>query len=222
MIGFVAAAALGDGTVKDHVQQLHAEHLISDATPLSDLLTLLRSKERVFVLVGPDVKGIITLADLNKPLVRVYLFGLISLLEVHLRFWVLAGYGADGWQKELKEDRLLAANTLQAERMKRNEEIGLLDCLQFCDKRDLVIAKADVRAKLGLGGKEDSGRLLRKAEDLRNILVHSQHDLVQGSSWPELIQVAENLEAVVHRSDDAVEELAKASGKGLSGSLVAV
>jgi hypothetical protein len=218
--GFVMAHALGDGTVEDHTEPLRAEHLVSDATPLGDLLSLLRSKERVFVLVGADVKGIITLADLNKPSVRVYLFGLISLLEMHLRFWVLASYGPDGWEKEVKEERLLAANELQEERRGRNEEIALLDCLQFCDKRDLVVAKTDLRTKLGLGSKGTAASLLRKAEDLRNRLAHSQQDLVQGTSWPVLIEVIESLEAMVHRSDDAVEEMAKTSGKGINRLLV--
>lgn len=145
-------------SVKDHSEPLRAEHLVSDATPLGELLSLLRSKERVFVLVGSDVKGIITFADLNKPAVRVYLFGLISLLEMHLRFWVLKSYGSEGWQQELKDERLLAANELQAERRGRNEEIALLDCLQFCDKRDLIVAKADLRTKLGLSSKSKIGR----------------------------------------------------------------
>jgi hypothetical protein len=167
------------------------------------------------------VKGIITLADLNKPTVRVYLFGLISLLEMHLRFWVLESYGPDGWQQELKDERLLAANALQDERRGRNEHIALIDCLQFCDKRDLVVAKTDLRARLGLGSKSNSVSLLRKSEDLRNRLAHSQQDLVQGTSWPALIELIERLEALVHRSDDAVEKIAKASGKGINGLLVA-
>jgi len=222
VMGFVAAKSLRDGTVKDLAEPLHAEHLVSDATPLGELLRLLRSKERVFVLVGPEVKGIITLADLNKPSVRVYLFGLVSILEMHLRFWVFMSYGQDGWQHELKDDRLRIANELQAERRNRTEEIALIDCLQFCDKRDLIVAKADLRAKLSLGSKTKSASLFGEAEDLRNRLAHSQQDLVQGTSWPDLIQLVESLEVVVHRSDDAVEEMAKVSGKGLNGLLVAV
>ena len=174
------------------------------------------------MLVGPDVKGIITLADLNKPSVRVYLFGLISLLEMHLRFWVLQTYGADNWQKAIKEERLRAANELQAARRGRNEQIALIDCLQFCDKRDLVIGKSDLRTKLGMSSKTQSAALLSKAEDLRNRLAHSQQDLVQGTSWPALIELAQSLEAIVHTSDDAVEEISKASGKGSNGLLAPV
>lgn len=70
--GFVVADSLRNGTVKDYAEPLRAEHLVSDTTPLGELLSLLRSKERVFVLAGSDVKGIITFADLNKPAVRVY------------------------------------------------------------------------------------------------------------------------------------------------------
>lgn len=220
--GFVAADSLRDGTVKDYTEPMRAQHLVSDATPLAELLTLLKSKEHVFVLKGQGVKGIITRADLNKPPVRVYLFSLVSLLEMHLRFWILRSYGTNGWKPEVKEERLLAAKELQAKRLRRNDQTELLDCLQFCDKRDLVVAKDDVRKRLGLGGKRNSVRLLSRAEDLRNQLAHSQHDLVQGTAWPALIELVENLEAIVQQSDDAVEEIARASAKGIKPLSVAV
>jgi hypothetical protein len=213
VLGFVMRDALRNGIVKDHAKPMTAEHLVSDATPLGHLLTLLRTRERVFVLLGSEVRGIITLADLNKPPVRVYLFGLTSLLEMHLGFWVAKSYGEDSWKDKLKTERLEAASDLQSKRNARNEEITLLDCLQFCDKRDLVLAKSDLRTKLGLGGKKKAESVLRLAEDLRNRLAHSQHDLVQGTSWPALIEVIENLEALVHKSDDAVEQMAKSSSR---------
>jgi hypothetical protein len=221
VIGFVVRGALGGGSVKEHTSPMSAEHLISDATPLGDLLTVLRAKERVFVLVGSEVKGIITRADLNKPPVRVYLFGLMSLLEMHLRFWVRRFYGEDSWKQKLKKDRLEAANKLQVKRRGRNEEITLLDCLQFCDKRDLLLASSDLRAKLGLDSKKQAERLLKKAEDIRNRLAHSQQDLVQGSSWQVLIELIETVEDLVHRSDDAVEREAKSVRKSVDALWVA-
>src|SRR5262245_15526371 len=72
--GFVDRAALAAGTVRDHLKVITCEHLISDATPLADLLTVLQDRERVLVLVGSEVRAIVTQADLNKPPVRVYLF----------------------------------------------------------------------------------------------------------------------------------------------------
>jgi hypothetical protein len=154
----------------------------------------------------------VTVADLNKPPIRVYLFGLVSLLEMHLRFWIRDSYGDGSWKEKLKVPRLEAARNLQAERERRNEQIDLLDCLQFCDKRDLLLGNEELRKKLDIESKSNGKDLLDEVEKLRNRLAHSQQDLVEGTTWPELIEVIERMEALVHRSDDAVERLAL-SGK---------
>lgn len=101
VIGFVIAKELSEGTVENHKKTLGVEHLISDATPIADLLGVLQAKERAFVLVGPEVKGIVTLADLNKPPIRVYLFGLVSLLEMHVRFWIRNAHSDGSWKERL-------------------------------------------------------------------------------------------------------------------------
>ena len=51
-------------------------------------------------------------------------------------------------------------------------------------------------------------RFLRQAEKLRNVLAHSQHDLVDGSSWEQTIEMVEWIENGVHASDLQVEQLA--------------
>ena len=215
VIGFVLREALRSGIVQEHASPMTAGHVISDATPLSDLLAVLREKEHIFVRVGSAVRGIVTRADLNKPPVRVYLFGLVSLLEMHLQFWVRRAYPEDSWKERLKKNRLDAAEKLQVERRARNEEITVLDCLQFCDKRELLLAKSDLRAKVGLDNRKKAENLLKEAEDLRNRLAHSQQDLVQGTSWTAQIGVVEKIEELVHRSDDTVEQEAKAVRKSV-------
>ena len=73
----------------------------------------------------------------------------------------------------------------------------------------------------GLPSKNQAESLLKKAEDLRNRLAHSQQDLVEGSSWQALIELIEKLEALVHRSDDAVEQDAKSASKSVDSLWVA-
>lgn len=214
VIGFVISKELSGGNVGNHKKPLNAEHLISDATPIADLLRVLRAKERAFVLVGPEVKGIVTLADLNKPPIRVYLFGLVSLLEMHLRFWIKNAYSNGSWKERLKEKRLEYANQLQTERQKRNQQIELLDCLQFCDLSDLFLGNEMLRTRLSIESKGKGEELLGEAEKLRDRLAHSQQDLVEGTSWQELIDLVEAMEAFVQRSDELVEEEAKSSAKG--------
>jgi len=212
VVNWVLTDSLKGGHVRDHMQPISTDHLVSDATPLPTLLGVLKKKPYTFVLIGPDVSGIITRADLNKPPVRVYLFGLISLLEMHLSFWAQAEYPNDSWQAELSPRRLEAAKKIQEDRRKRNQDPFLVQCLQFCDRRDLAIGKDALRDRLGLGSEEAALNFLKKAEDLRNVLAHSHHDLADGSSWEELIDVVERIESVVKNSDRCVEEKARVLG----------
>ncbi len=214
VIGFVESATLIGGPVRDHRRELTAEHLISDGTPLPGLLAALKGRQYAFVLMGREVRGIVTRADLNKPPVRVYLFGLVSLLEMHLEFWSRATWPDGSWEAALKKPRLDEAKKLLSERRDRGQDVSLLACLQFCDKRDLVLQKADLRRMLGLGSKNAGTKLLKQAEDLRNNLAHSQLDIAQGSSWPEILALVQSIEELVQRSDERVEEgVARAAGR---------
>lgn len=213
VIGFVIAKELSEGTVENHKRPMSVEYLISDSTPIADLLGVLRARERAFVLVGPELKGIVTLADLNKPPIRVYLFGLVSLLEMHLRFWIRNAYPDGSWKEHLKEKRIENANKIHAERKKLNQQIDLLDCLQVCDLSDLLLSNEKLWKRLGIESKGKGEELLRESEKFRDRLAHSQQDLVEGTTWHGLIDLVEKMEALVHRSDDEVEQNAQSSKK---------
>jgi hypothetical protein len=213
VLGYVEAAQLIGDRVSDHVLPVSAGQLISDATALGDVLLALRERKWVFVVVGASGRGIITRADLNKPPVRIYLFGLISLLEMHLRYWVQVSYGENGWQTALKPERLEAASKLQEERRKRNDQISLLACIQFGDLRKLAVDQTTIRTTLKLASKSKANDLLEDAVELRDRLAHSQDDLVEGKTWEGLIDLTVAVENLVTTSDQAVEERARASGK---------
>lgn len=204
VIGLVEREALVSGLVRDHRRDLTAADLVSEITPLPLLLEFLRGRRHAFVLVGPAVQGIVTWADLNKPPVRVYLFGLVSLLEMHLSYWIRLRFKHDEWKGHLDAPRVRSAERIQRIRRQRDLDVGLLECLQFCDKRDLVINDEELRGRLSLSDtKEASGRLVR-AEDLRNNLAHSQWDLCRGSSWGEVIEIVKWIEQVVQHSDEQI------------------
>jgi hypothetical protein len=216
VIGFVERDGLTSGLVRDHRKEITADHLVSDATDLPRLLSHLKGRQYAFVSSGPSVEGIVTRADLNKPPVRVYLFGLVSLLEMHLAFWITDGYPSNSWEGKLKRVRLDAAKDVQRMRRRGSEEPALFECLQFCDKRDLVLGHPELPSKMGMGLGADALESLRQAESLRNDLAHSQRDLAGGSSWEEVIGLVEWMETVVQVSDERVESRAE-NGTGRAG-----
>lgn len=203
---FVLRASLREGTVDQYAIPFAADNLISDGSPLSGIFKTLGKKDRIFVLVGNEVRGIITRADLNKPLVRVYLFGIISLLEMHMRFWVSKEYRNDSWQKALSNGRMEFAKKLQDKRREQREETTLLDCVQFCDLGELISLNDNLRCSLGLKSKAAVKSTIKKAQRLRDHLAHSQSDLSGGSSWNEILPLISAVEELLYRSDRAVED----------------
>src|SRR5439155_4422813 len=111
-----------------------------------------------------------------------------------------------------------AANGILELRKQRNEEISEFDCLQFCDKRDLAASSESIRNSMNLGSAKAAGKLLRRAERLRDRLAHSQANLAGPDPWPELAQLIQVVESSLATSDAAIEELVR-SGKPLEPGL---
>ena len=208
-VGYVTREDLTERGCREAMRPFAHADLVSDSTPLIDLLQALSSTERLFVLAGNRVRGIVTRADLQKPPMRVLLFGLISMLEMHLTFWVATEYPGEAWKQALSPKRVEAARALLEQRKQHNEEISEFDCIQFCDKRDLAIDKDVVRERMQLGSKNAAGKVLRAAEELRNGLAHSLGELATSESWPELASLVKSIEGFLTASDQAVEEMVR-------------
>jgi len=197
--GYVEISSLisvTEGKCGDYQRAFHPQELIALSTPLIKLLPILQQTPRLFVLDCNQVTGIITCGDLQKAPVRMLLFGLVTLLEMNLLRLVRLYYLQDTWREVLKSDRWEAAQKLWRESQQRNEATDLLDYLQFCDKRDLILHQPELIQKLGIKSKRSGERLLKSAEHLRNRLAHAQ-DLVSGSSWTDLISLAQDMEKLL-------------------------
>lgn len=181
---FAFVEGLADGALGDYSQPFAADDLVAHGTPLIAILPLLAQKPRLYVLRGNSVDLIVTRADLDKPPLRVLVFGLISLIEMTMREVLCAIHPNEGW-KSLVGDRIEGATLLQAERQRRGEDLGLIDCLQFGDtvaallKSDGVVSfllESEVAAS-----KKRLAKYMGRLEGLRNSIAHSNP--LNVSSW---------------------------------------
>jgi hypothetical protein len=209
---FVCTESLQDGNCEQAAIPIKVADVISESAPLIEVLTGLRDRPHYFILNGRHVSGIITRADLQKPPVRILIFGIVSLLETHLSFVVRTFFPNEKWREVLKPRRVDATETVLGQRKERNEAIDLTDCLQFADKRDLVLASEEALSYLGLESKRGARRTLLSIERVRDKLVHSQ-DIVSGTTWEELIDVVEEAERMLQTWDDTLEKEARKSSK---------
>jgi hypothetical protein len=208
ILEFVRTASLQNGNCEEVAESVKAADIISESTPLIEVLSGLEDRTYFFILNGMQISGIITRADLQKPPVRILIFGMISLLEMHLTFLVRTLFPGEKWREVLKPKRIENAEAILQKRKERNEVIDLTDCLQFADKRDLVLVSEEMRVHLGLKTKIGAKNVLQSIEKIRDKLAHSQ-DIVSGTTWEELINVVQEVERMLQRSDEIVEREAQ-------------
>lgn len=198
--GYANRTDLGDGVLADHKIEFADTDLIDETDPLIEVFESLRLAPRLFVVMFGQVGGIVTRGDLQKAPVRMWLFGLITLIEMQLLRIIREHCPDQSWKKYLANTRIQAAVNMLSGRKSRNEAIDLADCLQFCDKRDIVLKNGDLRRALGLNSTRAAEKLFRNLENLRNDLAHAQ-DIVAGN-WPDIVDWAHQAERLLEHCED--------------------
>jgi hypothetical protein len=199
--GYVVRSELREGRCGDFARTFHPKELASDSMSIAELFASCKNLDRLFVVSGNAITGIVTRADLRKQPVRLYVFGLMALLEMHFLNLVRVFFPDESWKDLLSKSRIEMAEKLFESLQERNEDIDLADCIQLCDKNKIVISKEETRHILGFSSKSGGKRLLEKVVQLRNRLVHAQ-DIVSGSTWMDLIELIEYVKFMIARCEE--------------------
>lgn len=205
--GYVSAAELQAGKVRKYTKTITPSILISDSTPISDIVNALLPRDFVFVLCGNCIAGIITKADINKPPVRMYLFGMISLLEMHLNAYIRRYFDCDALEKRLPENRRKRAREMYDKQKGSSEDLSLLDCLQLCDKRDLLAKCDQFIPEIGFPKKEFIV-FVKRIENVRNNLAHSRDSVTSTLNWSDFVETLSRVEEFLTKSDSRLEQTA--------------
>lgn len=201
IVGYAKKLDLMDGTLADHLIEFLPSDIVDDEAPLIDVFTAIRHSPQLFVQMLGRIGGIVTRGDLQKVPVRMWLFGLISLIEMQLLRIIRESYSDDSWQQILSPARLESTKNVLTDRQRRNEAIDLADCLQFSDKRDVVMESNERRTKLGFDSKQSCDNFFKDLEELRNNLAHAQ-DIITGY-WPKIVDLAEKAERLLQQCEAA-------------------
>ncbi|MHC4932714.1 MAG: hypothetical protein ACYTGV_11055, partial [Planctomycetota bacterium] len=173
------------------------EEVVPALGPLSSAVEKLAERERVFVTAFDTISGIVTRTDLQKPPVRMWLFGMITILEMALARMVRGHYREEEWSRLLSPGRLKKAQFQYGERKRRDlaENLDLIDCLQLSDKGQLVMKSAELRGRLGFESKGAGDRVIGELETLRNHLAHSQDIVTSGMET--IVRLSGNVDRVL-------------------------
>jgi hypothetical protein len=195
--GYVRREDLTHGTCGDHLQPFTDEQVVAESSSFPEVLAALEDSRYCFVSILNHVGAIVSRTDIQKPPVHMWLFGMITILEMFCVDKIHALHPDGQWRELVPEGRLRRAEELAAERRRRQHDVELLDCLQLTDKAALVLKNAEVRADFGFESKRAADRAAAELQALRNNLAHAQ-DIVS-QNWDTIQRLGRRLEKIVSR-----------------------
>ncbi|MCK7227855.1 CBS domain-containing protein [Enterobacter asburiae] len=206
IIGQVERERLKQGKVFDYIFEIEKTSCIDNKTSLVELLEILKDDFFKYVTSDGKIVAVITRADLNKPLPRTYFFGVISLVEMHLNFWINHYFPDNQWQKYVNSERMEDAQKILEARKGLNDSISLLDCIQFCDKKSILRNNGEFLSIFGFSSKSKFDRYMRFIENIRNEIAHSQNSIISGLEWEDFVYTLSFSRTLLTLSDAKVEE----------------
>jgi hypothetical protein len=193
--GFVEAARLGNGCCEGFQREFASSQVVGIASSLTDVIEVLTRHDWCFVATFGHVAGVISRIDMQKPAMRMWLFGIITIAELEFTQRVRQQWPGESWAGLLSQSRLEKAKHLRAERERRKERCELLDCLQLCDKVEILVTEPEELARLGMHTPSAAKRAGKQLESLRNSLAHAQPFAVQ--DWPQVVRLGRHVEHIL-------------------------
>jgi hypothetical protein len=166
-------------------------------SPLAAVIGVLDRFDTCFISILGQVGAVVTREAMQKPPVRMWLFGMVTILEMHFLRTIEERYTDGSWEEEISEGRLEKARSLLEERKQRGQHPSLLDCLQLSDKAHILLRDAEARSDFGFASRKAGRKAVKDLESLRNNLAHAQ-DIVT-HDWAAITLIARRVDRIVSR-----------------------
>ena len=190
--GYVRFVDLQAGECANSLRHFTTDQVITGDSTLSDVIHVLTRHDYCFISLLGEVVGVICRDDINKPMVRMWLFGLITMIEMRVVQLVRSKYPDDSWQSAVSDSRLEKARVMLQERSRRNQHCLLIDCLQLSDKARIAVENPELLEAFGFDSKRTAKQVIKSLESLRNNLSHAQ-DIVM-HDWAQIARLSRRME----------------------------
>jgi hypothetical protein len=180
--------------VTDKVRVIDEKEIISDSSPIRDVVLYLSSTsglDHYFVKRVNNFIGIVTRADLNKMPVRVWLFGKISLFEDIIKSFL--HNSCVDIKDKISSNRYKKAQRLFSYKQQQNEETTLIHCLQICDLYPILKGYDLFDAFFDIEQKSEYEAYFNDLTNLRNNLAHGSPIKKSWRKIGELIRFLESM-----------------------------
>lgn len=178
------------------IQPIVPEQTVDESASFAEVILVLGTFDCCFVTLFDTIAGVIIKEDIQHPYMRMWLFGIITMVEMETGPLIERLWPSGEWQSLLSEGRLAKANMLLAERQRRNQPSMLLACLQFADKMQILLENESFFRQFGFPSKKAARAICKDLESLRNNLAHAQ-DIVS-HDFAQVARIAQRIESARH------------------------
>jgi hypothetical protein len=193
--GYLQKADIGEGNEQVCAQQIRhftVDQVISGDAPISDVIHILTRHNYCFVELLGDIVGVIDRGSINKPLVRMWLFGIMTLIEIRLVDLIELHFPDQSWEPEVTANRLDKARAVHEDRQRRGQHSRLIDCLQLSDKIQIMLSHQPTFDSMEFQSKKAGKRVAKELEQLRNHLAHAQ-DIAE-HNWAQIVRLTQRID----------------------------
>jgi len=167
VIGVLERNGTAKGSVRESMRPLDDSLLVSSDEPLTRFVPLLKKHPYRLVLVGTEIKGIVTRSDIAKAPVRLLAFTLVSHLEMIMTDLIRKRCPDDqDVLRSLDEQRRKKLESRLKRKRGQNLVLAVIELADLSDKR-YVLSEI-----CGLGQK--ALHELKEIEELRNAVAHAR------------------------------------------------
>lgn len=193
--GYVREEDLGSGSCGQRARSFSHDQMVYEDTSLLDIVLILTRHDFCFLSLLDEVVGVISRADMEKPIVRMWLFGMITIIEMELAAMIRKKWPRQQWRILATPARLQKAEALCEERQRRSQQSDLLDCLQLGDKARVLFSDEGIVGLLGFDSRSDAQRAIKSIESLRNNLAHGQS--IVEYDWPSIVGLTQGVQRLM-------------------------
>lgn len=204
MHGYVLRSDLAEGTLSGVMRPFETDGLVPDHASLSTVIAVLNERDQIFVLSFGTAAAVITRLDLEKPPARMWLFGVVTILEMVLSRAIAMRFPDGSWTELLSPGRLAKAQQLQEQRKTIGQDVELISCLQLADTATIFMRVPELRAMTKQTSRSKGEDAAKDLQQLRDHLAHAQ-PIVQ-HNWPTIANLSDVLDRTLEHLAREMEQ----------------
>ena len=140
---------------------------------------------------------------------RIYIFGVVSLFEMHLSYWINHYFPGESWQGILSGNRIKKLQEVFEKRRENgmNQQLTMQEWFQVCVKKRILM-QSGYFISVFCYSKNSFKKILESIESIRNNISHAQNSIMEEMTIDKISDALQFCDDFLTHSDEEVLKLA--------------